>query len=68
MMGSAIDVPDITYSALKDEGFTDAAIGRAIRDGVDEKGGSLNSVMPRWQISDTDLKYLITYLKELSAR
>ena len=32
MTGSAVKAPDITYDALIKQGFTDATIGRAIRD------------------------------------
>lgn len=62
----SIEAPDIRYSALRDEGFTDDSIARAIREGVDERGDDLDLMMPRWNMSDTDMKYLIEYLKELS--
>lgn len=62
----SIEAPDIRYSALRDEGFTDDSIARAIREGVDERGDDLDLMMPRWDMSDTDMKYLIEYLKELS--
>ena len=67
MAGTAIDVPDITYDALIAEGFTDATIGEAIRDGVDEAGKPLDEAMPRWRMSDPDLAATIAYLKTLSA-
>ena len=41
MTGTAIEAPDITYDALVEEGFTDATIGQAIRDGLDESGKPL---------------------------
>ncbi|NTU89370.1 MAG: cytochrome c [Actinobacteria bacterium] len=68
MMGSSIDVPDITYEALADEGFTEETIAQAIRDGIDEQGEQLSNVMPRWQMSEADVTYTIIYLKELSVQ
>lgn len=67
MMGTAVEAPDITYDALVKEGFTDATIGRAIRDGLDESGQPLEDAMPRWQMSDADVGEVIGYLKQLSA-
>ena len=68
MTGTAIEAPDITYDALIKAGFTDATIGRAIRDGLDESGKPLEDAMPRWQMSDPDVGAVIAYLKQLSAQ
>lgn len=68
MTGTAIKAPDIRYPELIREGFTDATIGSAIRDGIDETGKPLEDAMPRWQMSDADLNATITYLKVLGAR
>jgi len=68
MMGTAIKTPDITYDALVKEGFTDATIKRAIREGLDEAGKPLEDAMPRWQMSDADVAATIAYLKVLSAQ
>jgi hypothetical protein len=68
MMGTAVKAPDITYDALVKQGFTDATIGRAIRDGLDESGQPLQDAMPRWQMSDPDVGAVIAYLKQLSAQ
>jgi cytochrome c oxidase subunit 2 len=68
MTGTAVEAPDITYDALVEEGFTDATIGRGIRDGLDESGKSLEDAMPRWQMSDADVGEVIAYLKQLSAQ
>ena len=68
MAGTAIEAPDITYDALVKEGFTDATIGRAVRDGLDESGKPLEDAMPRWQMSDADVGEVIAYLKQLSAQ
>lgn len=66
MAGTSIEAPDITYEALDKEGFTDAAIAAAIRDGVDEKGERMDAAMPRWQMSEADVDATIAYLKVLS--
>jgi cytochrome c oxidase subunit II len=68
MTGTAIKAPDVAYGALIGEGFTDATIREAIRDGLDESGKPLDEAMPRWQMSDADLDATIAYLKELGAR
>ena len=68
MAETAIEAPDITYDALVKEGFTDATIGRAIRDGLDESGQPLEDAMPRWQVSDVDVGEVIAYLRQLSAQ
>lgn len=68
MTGTAIKAPDVTYGALIGDGFTDATIREAIRDGLDESGKPLDEAMPRWQMSDADLDATIAYLKELGVR
>jgi len=68
MTGTAIKAPDVTYPALIKAGFTDATIGKAIRDGLDESGKPLDAAMPRWHLSDADLAATIAYLKVLGGR
>jgi len=68
MTGTAVEAPDITYSALTDAGFTDTTIRKAIHDGLDESGQPLDPVMPRWQMGDTDLSATIAYLKVLDTK
>ncbi len=68
MAGAAVKVPDITYGTLTAAGFTDATIGTAIRDGLDESGQALDPAMPRWQMSDADLTATIAYLKVLGTK
>ncbi|MBL4756526.1 MAG: c-type cytochrome [Rhizobiales bacterium] len=43
--------------------YTDETLGRAIAQGIDPSGKSLNSAMPRWSISSSDLVDLIAYLR-----
>ncbi len=45
--------------------YTDATIGRAITQGLDESGKPLDRTMPRWQMSSEDVNDVIAYLKTL---
>ena len=65
MIGTTIKAPNITYGSLIKNGFTDATIRKAIRNGLDEKGKALDVAMPRWQMSDADVDATIAYLKRL---
>jgi len=47
--------------------YTDATLMRAIREGVDPAGRTLDPLMPRYALTDEQLKPLIAYLKNLSA-
>ncbi len=69
-----VDVPDIRYSALTsphaEEGtsapaWTDADIERAIREGLEPDGEPLRAPMPRWDMTDSEVRDVIAYLKEL---
>lgn len=76
MMGTGIPA-DIRYAALTEEEahakskeeahppYSDELIKRAITQGVDPAGKSLDWTMPRWQMSEQDLNDLIAYLKTL---
>ena len=75
MMFGNVVIPDIRYSILtspqSQDGTTtpawsDTDIARAIRDGVDPSGLSLQAPMPRWNMTDEDVSAVIAYLKELS--
>jgi cytochrome c oxidase subunit II len=66
--GTAIKAPDIRYAELIKDGFTNATIRAAIRDGLDEAGKPLDAAMPRWQMSAADLAATIAYLKVLGAQ
>jgi cytochrome c553 len=48
--------------------YTDATLARALRGGVDASGKPLESVMPRYALSDADLRALSAYLATLSAQ
>jgi cytochrome c oxidase subunit II len=74
MMGS-FEAPDIRYKTLTAEEheagheehplYSDELIKRAITQGLDPAGGSLNFPMPRWRMSERDLSDLLDYLKTL---
>lgn len=48
--------------------YTDALLARAIRGGLDASGQPLNAVMPRYVMSDADVKAVSAYLATLSAQ
>ncbi len=76
MMGTAIP-SDIRYEALTkgkhEEGegtqehppYTDPLIKRAITEGLDPAGNSLDWTMPRWRMAPEDLEDLVAFLKSL---
>ncbi|MCZ7399784.1 MAG: cytochrome c [Candidatus Methanoperedens sp.] len=59
------DAPDIRYSTLIGENYTDELIKRAITKGIDEEEKQLQPPMPGWQMPDSDLNDLIGFLKTL---
>jgi cytochrome c oxidase subunit 2 len=75
MMGS-FTAPDIRWSVLvappAGEGgapagvpFDEASFARAVRDGLDPEGQSLKAPMPRWRLTDQQVRALIAYIKTL---
>lgn len=56
---------DIRWITLESEGFDSATFKSAVTQGKDEKGAALSAWMPRWTITDTQLKDLEAYLKTL---
>ncbi len=70
MMMWSFEALDIRYSSLaaghdEEEPYTDDLIKRAITKGIDSSGKRLESPMPVWQMSETDLNDLVEYLKSL---
>lgn len=77
MMGPVVEVPDIRYATLTSPhqetsgttpGWTDAQIAVAVRRGVEPNGKALDSLMPKWEMGDSDMRDVLDYLKELSRR
>ncbi len=73
MMGS-FDVPDIRWSTLSrpmqtngetEPPYDPMTFAQAVRDGIGSDGDELESIMPRWQLTDPQVQGLITYLKTL---
>ncbi|MEI8028893.1 MAG: c-type cytochrome [Comamonadaceae bacterium] len=48
------------------EPYTFAALGNAIRNGVNNRGKTMDAAMPRFNLNDAQLKAVIAYLKQLS--
>jgi cytochrome c1 len=66
-----VHTPNVTYAALATEtadrpAYDDSTLGMAMRTG-DAHGRPLGDMMPRWQLSHTELRDLIAFLKSLPA-
>jgi hypothetical protein len=48
--------------------YDDRSLQRAICQGTDPTGSSLEALMPRYNLSDSDAQLLVDYLKQLSTR
>lgn len=69
-----VEAPEVTYRALtsahkengeREPGWTDAQIEQAIRRGEKPNGERLDRIMPRWDVSDEEMRALLVHLKEL---
>ncbi len=47
--------------------YTEATLGNALREGVNVNGQSLSPLMPKYTLSDAELKAVTAYLRQLSA-
>jgi len=75
MMMWDIDVPNITWEHLTEEGhedeheehppYTEESLKKAIIEGIEPNGEEMDEFMPRWQMADEDLNDLIEFLKTL---
>lgn len=66
------EVQSKTYSArIRDPrprpAYTEASLARAVREGIDPAGRKLSPLMPRYPLSDADMRHLAAYLRTLSA-
>lgn len=62
--GGAVSA-DLRHAALvtaQKKPYTIASLERAISTGIDNTGAPLNPVMPRWQLSQTDLQAVAGYV------
>lgn len=61
-------LPYISTARTNRTPYTDATLARAIREGIDPDGKSLNNLMPRFAIDDAEMAALIGYLKSIDAQ
>jgi hypothetical protein len=68
--GAAQDdqLPFIPGERLERTPYTEATLGRALREGIDSQGRTLGYLMPRYAVDDADLKALIQHLSALDRR
>lgn len=64
---TALSLAGTKESREKHPAYTEATFAAALRNGVNSAGQPLKSLMPRYEISDSDLTALSVYLKSLSA-
>jgi mono/diheme cytochrome c family protein len=72
MMGS-FEAPDIRWSTLSrpmqeengalEPAYDAATFGKALREGIDSAGDTLEAPMPRWDLTDAQVEALIAFLK-----
>jgi mono/diheme cytochrome c family protein len=69
MMMAQYDVPNITWPELTGSSYippyTADTVKRAITQGQDQLGKSLDPFMPRWSMSSQDLNDVVSYLQSL---
>jgi hypothetical protein len=53
---------------LQHDPYTDASFARALRTGQHVSGRTMNVMMPRYALSDADMKGLVAYLRQLSVQ
>jgi hypothetical protein len=66
--GGDRDIPYVVGLRPDRVPYTDAAIARAIRAGIDSQGRQLDYLMPNYVLDDAQMAALIAYLKRLDQR
>ena len=59
------DLPYVEAIRLDREPYTAETLARTIREGIDSQGKPLSPLMPRFQLGDSDMGALVSYLKSL---
>jgi cytochrome c553 len=62
----SLHVPFVPGMQADRDPYTDETLARAIREGINAAGESLNLLMPRYELDDAAMAELIAYLKSLS--
>jgi mono/diheme cytochrome c family protein len=57
--------PAVTWAALGARGYDEAALRKALTEGIDPHGREFHYYMPRWAMSDAELDALVAYLRAL---
>lgn len=63
-----VELPYVPGARSDRDPYTDATLARAIREGVDSEGRTMNYLMPRYALGDADLSALIAHLRSLDRR
>jgi len=65
--GQTISPPIASHYVDRRQPFTPTTLARAVREGIGPEGRVLNNLMPRFDLSDTQIALLAKYLKTLSS-
>lgn len=63
--GPFVDLPYVPSARPDREAYTEETLARAIRDGIDSQGRTLDYLMPRFALGDADMRDLVAYLQTL---
>ena len=61
-----VEAPEWLLGRLLRPAYTDATLARALREGLDPAGRTLEAAMPRYALDERDMALLVFYLKHLS--
>jgi mono/diheme cytochrome c family protein len=64
--GDEFDLPFVEGMRPDRDPYTEQSLARAIREGTGADGKPLNALMPRFKLTDAEMRELIAYLKSLS--